>query len=64
MEIAGVLLIIQGAAGLVYHFFGWFKLWTIVHYVSLLAGYEIFANVMLATLGLVVLIASDKFAGR
>jgi hypothetical protein len=62
LEYVGFLLIIQGAAGLIYYFVGWFRLWTIVHYIRFLAGYEIVANVSLMVLGVVVMLAADRIA--
>ena len=60
LEYAGLVLIVEGAAGLVYHFVGWFRLWTVVHYLDFLSGFEIAANVVLIVLGIVVLVVSDR----
>ncbi|MEU4804129.1 hypothetical protein [Actinosynnema sp. NPDC023587] len=67
VELVGVLLVVNGLAGIVHELFGWFGLWTIVTHLSFLDGYEIFANIGLAVVGaIVVAFASMKLssAGR
>jgi hypothetical protein len=56
----GFLLMLEGVAGLVFHFVGWFRLWTFVHYIDFLKGYEIVANIALIVIGFVIAVASDK----
>ncbi|MFF4616665.1 hypothetical protein [Nonomuraea jabiensis] len=55
VEILGALLVIQGVAGLVHEWIGWFRLWVLVPYLEFLKGYEIWANIGLLVLGLIVL---------
>ncbi|MGW8376651.1 hypothetical protein [Streptomyces sp. ODS28] len=54
------VLIAQGAGALVHHFVGWFSLWTLVHRVGFLSGYEVYAGIVLLVLGVAVGAASDK----
>jgi hypothetical protein len=62
LEFASFLLIAQGVGAVVHHFFGWFKVWGLVHRVGFLSGYEIFAGVTLIVLGVAVGVASEKVA--
>lgn len=58
-EFVGVILVIQGIAGVIHEFTGWFGLWTVVHYFSFLDGYEIFANIVLIVTGVVAMIIGN-----
>jgi len=60
---AGFLLAVQGAGGLVYHFVGWFRLWTVVHRLGFLVGHEVLANVGLIAAGAAVMVVGDRIAG-
>lgn len=60
LELIGIVLVIQGIAGVVHEFTGWFGLWTIVPYLGFLDGNEIFANIVLAVLGGLMLAVSDS----
>ncbi|GAA3851744.1 hypothetical protein [Streptomyces sedi] len=63
-KILGLLsfvLLTQGAGSLVHYFLDWFDLWTVVHRVGFLDGYEVFASVVLLVLGLLVGAVSDRF---
>ncbi|MGK5533480.1 hypothetical protein [Streptomyces sp. URMC 129] len=62
LEAVGVLLILQGAGSVVHHFAEWFEPWTVVHRIGFLDGYEVFAGVVLAVVGLAVCAASEKVA--
>jgi hypothetical protein len=53
LESIGVILVIEGVAGIVHEFTGRFGLWTVVHYFAVLDGYEIFANIVLIGVGVV-----------
>ncbi|MGP3972778.1 hypothetical protein ACTWQF_01865 [Streptomyces sp. 8N114] len=54
------LLIAQGAGGLIHELTGgWFRLWTLVHRIGFLDGYEIYACVLSIVLGIAVGAASD-----
>jgi hypothetical protein len=62
----GVLIVLQGAGGIVDHFGGslWLRLF-VINRSGLFAGYEIFANCILATLGVVLIAAvSRSSSGR
>lgn len=59
-EAVGFVLMVWGVAGLVHEFTGWFRIWVVVRYLDFLDGYEIFANIVLAVLGLALLVASDS----
>ncbi|MFD7013748.1 hypothetical protein [Streptomyces sp. NPDC059928] len=60
LEVAGVVLLVQGVGGLLHEWTGWFGLWTVVHRPDALAGHEIFASVVLAVAGVAVLIAAER----
>jgi hypothetical protein len=62
MEFVAFLLIAQGVGAVGHHFFGWFRLWGLVHRIGFLSGYEIFAGVTLIVLGVAVAGASEKVA--
>lgn len=62
LEVVGFTLFIQGVAGLVFHFVGWFDLWTFVHRLAFLSGHEVLANAGLVVLGGVVMVLSDQVA--
>lgn len=54
------LMIAWGAGGIAHHFFDWFTLWSVVHRIGFLDGYEVFASIVLIVLGVAVGAASDK----
>ncbi|MGI5348875.1 hypothetical protein ACQEU8_11865 [Streptomyces sp. CA-250714] len=59
------VLIAQGAGGIAYELTdGRFRLWTLVHRIGFLDGYEIYACVLLAVLGIAVGAASDAVKRR
>ncbi|WP_329462357.1 hypothetical protein [Streptomyces sp. NBC_01431] len=64
LEVAGVVLLVQGVGGLLHEWTGWFGLWTVVHRPNALAGHEIFASVVLAVAGVAVLIAAERGVKR
>ncbi|MEV8526169.1 hypothetical protein AB0451_18695 [Streptomyces sp. NPDC052000] len=64
LEVAGVVLLVQGVGGLLHEWTGWFDLWTVVHRPNALAGHEIFASVVLAVAGVAVLIAAERGVKR
>ncbi|MDT3396436.1 hypothetical protein RKE29_07240 [Streptomyces sp. B1866] len=63
LEAAGLVLLAEGAAGLLHHTAGWFGLWAWLRHVPFLHGYEVFANAVLAVLG-VGLLAASEASGR
>ncbi|MEU9099814.1 hypothetical protein [Streptomyces sp. NPDC048361] len=64
LEVAGVVLLLQGVGGLLHEWTGWFSLWTLVHRSGALAGHEVFASIVLAVAGVAVLIASERAAKK
>lgn len=60
LEVAGFVLLVQGAGGLLHEWTGWFGTWSVLHRAGFLAGHEIFAGVVVAVLGAALLVASDS----
>ncbi|MFG3282194.1 hypothetical protein [Streptomyces sp. NPDC048111] len=60
LEVAGLLLLLQGIGGLLHQWTGWFKLWALVHRVDALQGHEVFASIVLAVTGAALLLASER----
>ncbi|WP_067179239.1 hypothetical protein [Microtetraspora niveoalba] len=58
LEVVGWVALVQGVGGTVNTLLGWWR-WAhdllIVHHVGALAGYEVFASITLAVLGLALL---------
>ncbi|UGY94644.1 hypothetical protein [Streptomyces gobiensis] len=54
------ILIAQGIGGIVHYFFDSFALWTTVHRIGFLNGYEMFACVVLLVLGTTAAMAASK----
>jgi hypothetical protein len=59
VEILGLILAIQGVGGLVHEWIGWFRYWVVVPYLDFLKGYEIWANIGLIVLGIIVMTAAS-----
>ncbi|KAB8162962.1 hypothetical protein FH609_004365 [Streptomyces sp. 3MP-14] len=57
------LLLSQGLGGLVHYFWDWFEVWTLVHRIGFLDGYEVFASVVLLVLGVLVGGVAERFEG-
>ncbi|MDT0268716.1 hypothetical protein RM844_20730 [Streptomyces sp. DSM 44915] len=55
------VLLAQGAGGLVHYFWDWFDVWTVVHRIGFLDGYEVFTCVVLLVLGLAVGSLAERF---
>ncbi|MEU5422159.1 hypothetical protein ACFY1P_13025 [Streptomyces sp. NPDC001407] len=64
LEGVGATLLIAGISTIVHECTGWFRLWGVVRYIGFLKGYEIYAGILLAVLGVAVLIASDAVKGE
>ncbi|MFF1506421.1 hypothetical protein [Streptomyces sp. NPDC058326] len=65
MEVTGFLLALFGVAGVVRELTdGWFRLLGVTRFltenVGFLEGREVFANIVIAVLGVVILIVSDR----
>lgn len=57
---AGFVFTVEGVGGLVYHFLGWFRLWTVVHRLGFLGGHEVVANLVLVVIGALLMIGGDR----
>ncbi|MEV6669214.1 hypothetical protein [Streptomyces sp. NPDC051162] len=64
LEGVGATLLIAGISTVVHEWTGWFRIWGVVRYIGFLKGYEIYAGILLAVLGVAVLIASDSVKGE
>ncbi|MFB6835688.1 hypothetical protein [Streptomyces sp. NPDC056361] len=65
LEIAGFLLTVLGVCGVIRELTdGWFRLMGLTRFltenVALLEGREVFANIVIAVVGLVLMIVSDR----
>ncbi|MEV0276398.1 hypothetical protein AB0I22_08455 [Streptomyces sp. NPDC050610] len=63
-ESLGVILLVEGCAALLCHFTGWHRPVWLFTRLPFLAGYEVFAGIVLAVLGAAVLVGSDTLAKR
>lgn len=61
MEMTGFVMMVLGAAGVAHSFFEWFKLMNLVHQIGFLAGYELFASIVLLVLGFLVAASGARF---
>lgn len=59
-ESIGFIVFIQGVAGLLHEWTGWFRLWTVVRRVEFLGGYAMFVNIVLVMTGAAVMVAADR----
>ncbi|MEV0495213.1 hypothetical protein [Streptomyces atratus] len=59
-ESVGFIVFVQGVAGLLHEWTGWFRLWTVVRRVELLGGYPVFVNIVLVVAGSAVMVAADR----
>lgn len=60
LGMAGFLIMVSGAAGLIHHFFGWFKFFNFVRFIDFLKGYEIVANIALIAVGFAIATLSER----
>ncbi|MFB8029190.1 hypothetical protein ACFQ6U_15790 [Streptomyces sp. NPDC056465] len=60
VETAGFLVCVQGVAGLLYEWTGWFRLWAVVARLGFLEGYGLFVSIVLVVTGGAMMIASDS----
>ena len=63
LEFASLVLVLQGAAGLVHHFFGWLEGWGLVQRWGFLTGLEIYASLVLVVLGVAVGGLAERLGG-
>ncbi|MFF5971143.1 hypothetical protein ACFY7C_06400 [Streptomyces sp. NPDC012769] len=69
LEVTGFLLMIFGLAGVVRELTdGWFRLLGMTRFltenVGFLQGHEVFANIVIAALGVAILVVSDRVPRR
>ncbi|QEU90826.1 hypothetical protein [Streptomyces kanamyceticus] len=64
LEVLGVLLLIQGAAGLIHELTGSLDGWGVVQRLGLLDGYEIYASVTLLVLAVALFAAAESRKSR
>ncbi|MET7311968.1 hypothetical protein ACWD7C_10705 [Streptomyces sp. NPDC005134] len=59
-ESVGFIVFIQGVAGLLHEWTGWFRLWAVVRRMEFLGGYTVFVNIVLVMTGAAVMVAADR----
>jgi hypothetical protein len=59
-ESVGFIVFIQGVAGLLHEWTGWFRLWGVVRRVEFLSSYPVFVNIVLVVAGVAVMVAADR----
>ncbi|MFD3657561.1 hypothetical protein [Streptomyces sp. NPDC058620] len=59
VESVGFVVFVQGMAGLLHEWTGWFRLWTVVRRVDFLGGNATFVHIVLVVTGVAVMIAAD-----
>ncbi|MEU0391702.1 hypothetical protein ABZ208_02730 [Streptomyces sp. NPDC006208] len=59
-EVAGFVLFLWGAAGVLHELTGWFRLWGVVRRLDFLDGYELYASIVLAVVGMALMVAADR----
>ncbi|WP_037851239.1 MULTISPECIES: hypothetical protein [unclassified Streptomyces] len=64
LRLTALLLVAQGLGGLAHRLTGRFALWTVVHRLPFLDGYEVYACVLLAVLGVALGAAGGSLARR
>lgn len=64
LRLTALLLVAQGLGGLAHRLTGRFALWTVVHRLPFLDGYEVYACVLLAVLSVALGAAGDSLARR
>ncbi|MEV5971592.1 hypothetical protein [Streptomyces sp. NPDC051921] len=65
LEVTGFLVMVFGVCGVIRELTdGWFKLMGVTRFLTdgvwFLQGHELFANIVIAVLGLIVLVVSDR----
>ncbi|MFE7240905.1 hypothetical protein [Streptomyces sp. NBC_01320] len=59
-ESVGFIVFVQGVAGLLHEWTGWFRLWAVVRRLEFLSGYPVFVNIVLVVAGASVMVAADR----
>ncbi|MFF9688402.1 hypothetical protein [Streptomyces sp. NPDC014623] len=60
VETAGFIVFVQGAAGLLYEWTGWFRLWTVVAGLEFLRDHGLLVSIVLVVAGGALMIAADS----
>ncbi|WP_329206002.1 hypothetical protein OG257_07920 [Streptomyces sp. NBC_00683] len=60
VETAGFIVFVQGAAGLLYEWTRWFRLWAVVARLDFLDDHGLFVSIVLVVTGGAVMIAADR----
>jgi len=55
-----VVALLQGGAGLVHEFTGWFRHWGVVQRLGLLDGYEVYGSIVLLVLSFALFAAAES----
>lgn len=58
-ETVGFLVFVQGAAGLLHEWLGWFHFLGLVQRLPFIGGYSLFVSIVLVVTGTAVMVASD-----
>ncbi|WP_406278812.1 hypothetical protein [Embleya sp. NBC_00896] len=59
LDIFGLFVVLSGVGGVIHHFFGWFRAWTLVTRQAFLDGHELAAGFVLIIFGLLVWILGE-----
>ncbi|MFJ9055600.1 MULTISPECIES: hypothetical protein [unclassified Streptomyces] len=60
VETAGFIVCVQGVAGLLHEWTGWFRLWAVVARLDVLEGHGLFVSIVLVVTGGAMMIAADS----
>lgn len=58
-ETVGFLVFVQGVAGLLHEWFGWFRFFGLVRRLPFIGDYSLFVSIVLVVTGIAVMIAAD-----
>ncbi|NYE43694.1 hypothetical protein [Streptomyces fulvorobeus] len=59
VESVGFVVFVQGVAGLLHEWTGWFRLWAVVRRVEFLEANQTFAHIALVVTGVAVMVAAE-----
>ncbi|MEU8674538.1 hypothetical protein [Streptomyces sp. NPDC048560] len=60
VESVGFIVFVQGVAGLLHEWTGWFRLWAVVRRIDFLSENQTFAHAVLVVTGVAVMVAADS----
>ncbi|MEU1791519.1 hypothetical protein ABZ553_37725 [Streptomyces sparsogenes] len=63
-EVVGGILLFQGIVGVAHELIGWFRLSAMIRLLPFLDGYELWASIGLAVVGLVVVAVAEESGKR